>query len=203
MPTGYTACIEDNEEVTLNEFVWRCVGAFDIWTRDHEGISPLRRQSTADTYTKQSLKESKKEEQILLKKTDQELEAEATLERAKHLKQAKKSLQRTRELDKRYARMKVKVEAWKPPTAEHEPLKKYMLEQLATHRPMAAYYEKEIADLLAPLKFDAEAYRAERLKWLREDIARDERDLSGYSSEADRMNTYMAELHRSVPRPGT
>lgn len=69
-------------------------------------------------------------------------------------------------IDARYDAMRIKVEAWTPPTPKHENMKRFMLEQLETGRPSYFRY-REPAPLQPP---DGKVWLEEQLDSVTWDI---------------------------------
>lgn len=132
MPTGYTNIIEDNEaEPTFEAFALRCARGMgvSIHQRDEGLDSPLRAPA-ADSYHLKEIEKAQAELERVRELSDEELRvaiAEANRKRAEQSEELRKVRERRRS---RYARMLAKVEAWKPPTPEHEGLRRFMREQI-------------------------------------------------------------------------
>lgn len=133
MPTGYTSEIEKG--ISFEKFVMRCARAFGalIMMRDEsmDAKIPIFKPST---YCRTALTSVKKRlKNIRNKKVGEMLDLSAK-EAAKDFKQEKvyheETIQKYRKLEKQYRKMLDKVFQWQPPTADHEGLKKFMIEQI-------------------------------------------------------------------------
>jgi len=135
MPSGYTAIIGDKKDVTFKEFTVQCARAFGacVMQRDDPMDVPPQKQSV-DAYYEDGLKNAtrelntflktpKKEMLVKLKKEIQDKNKKVEIYNAKQLKEKA-------ELKERYTSMLKKVEAWQPPTSDHEGLKKFMIQQI-------------------------------------------------------------------------
>lgn len=131
MPTGYTAEIEKDQ--SFEDFVLGCARAFGatIHQRDDPSSSkPRLRTEDEDSYYIKALKEAKEEVALL--------EAMSTEERVTHgAKLRQEALDRQQQffnkkvvLRQKYMDMLAKVEAWYPPTPNHQELKSFMINQI-------------------------------------------------------------------------
>ena len=192
MTTGYTAALEDSKTYSFEQFVWGCARAFDFWCRDNEGFPPLHRELGIAHYTK-DLKKFRRELEVLVKMSDSDLQAKMDTECRIALRERDRYLKESKRLTQRYAEMKACVEAWVPPSKDHEDgLKRFMLEQLQTYTP----YTPDL-----PVKMTVSAYRKSRIKWLRDDIRHTEGHIQETLKCTQEVNDYFSKLNASVPRP--
>jgi hypothetical protein len=142
MPTGYTAIIEDKPDVTFEEFCLRCARAFGatIHQRDtaleNKPTPPPRDDVDRATWRLGTLIGDLG---IALAKTRQDWEREAKLAYLEALASHSKALSEESDTVAAYSRMTAEVEAWVPPSKDHESLKQFMLEQLSTGAPSTYY----------------------------------------------------------------
>lgn len=131
MPTGYTAIIEERADLTFREFALRCARAMGacIMQRD-DSIDELPKAPEPSTfYAEQKVAaEAKLRELRSTSKACARALWEADCKRIET--QNAESVAKAKETGRRYARMRAMVEAWKPPTKDHEGLKCFMLEQI-------------------------------------------------------------------------
>ena len=127
MPTGYTAIIEDKPGLTLREFALRC--ARGIMQRDDDMNDPPKAPEPSDYHLKagKAAESRLRELRGLSTKAARALfDAEVARIRADNTKhQADANAKK-----ERYTSMRAKVVAWQPPTAQHEGLQRFMLEQI-------------------------------------------------------------------------
>ena len=142
MPTGYTAFIEDGNITTGKDFLLLCSRAFgvavDIKEESLDVPTPMKFE--AKPYHKERLEESLKELDKITSMTFEEAYEEAKLffdsEKQRKLESAKNMI-RKNEL---YDRIRNEVENWKPPTSDHDGIKKFALEQIDKSK----YSQKDI-----------------------------------------------------------
>jgi hypothetical protein len=148
MPTGYTSYIEKG--CSLREYALVCARAFgacidfmeDSWDKEIPDEVPV------STYNKGEWERAKAELIDLQILTLEEAEEKAKAEYILQEKNYEKYLKESKETEKKYADMLLRVKAWNPPTEEHKNLKKFMVEQIHTgNSHMSEYYEKKLAEL--------------------------------------------------------
>jgi len=132
MPSGYTAPVQSGEITELPDFAMTCARAFGalIEMRDDPVGAKIPAGFPVDPHYYESVRQAtenvQKWEAISPHTAVTLRAAEIREKQVQDDKRAKeKSLQRGR-----YEAMLVKVEAWTPPTTEHQGLKDYMCKQL-------------------------------------------------------------------------
>lgn len=156
MPTGYAAIIEEKEDLTFEEFALLCAGV------EGSGTYGERREIDLEYHKDKLYKLSKKLIDIS-EMSHADIEREAELKQWWMKKQYDEAMLKYEKLCCVYARMREKVEAWRPPTSEHSNLKKLMLEQIdsstpnnpRSYLPADAHMEPKEA----MVNFDHEAWR--------------------------------------------
>jgi ribonuclease HI len=122
MATGYTWPVRDGSVTTLRDFALRCSGLIGyaiasieetVSWRFYEAVDDAR--TTSEKYNKMTLAEAVEQAK--------KIAAESALILAD-------SSAKRKEAQERYAAMRAKVEAWKPPTPNHEVFKGVMLDEL-------------------------------------------------------------------------
>ena len=135
MPSGYTAIIGDKKDVTFKEFTIQCSRAFGacIMQRDDPLDVPPKKQSV-DAYYEDELKDATRKLNIFLKTPEKEMLVKLKKEIQDKNKKIEinnaKQLKEKDELKARYNSMLTQVEAWQPPTTDHEGLKQFMISQI-------------------------------------------------------------------------
>lgn len=192
MTTGYTYALENQAKPpSFETFVWTCAQAFDIWCRDNDGHPPLNRKPDTK-YSSERLRKAKKELAALEGMTDAYLQLKIDADHKKELRYWEKEQKKSAEINRRYKDMRTQVAAWVPPSAEHEHLKVFMLQQIDLH---SEYTSPK------PKRKTASAYRKETRVSLRKDIAYHERKIQEATKRAAEFNDYWGKLNASVPRP--
>lgn len=156
MPTGYTAGIIDGKITTFPQFAKRCMRAFGacMHMRDDNMDKEYEPRIPSDYHIKELEKARAKVKQVeslsdvqIVKIVTKKLEGE----KSKHLEQIA-------EINKAKTKLEEilnKALEFKPPTAEHEALKLFMVDQLRItldHDADPSYYEKRLAQIQVELK---------------------------------------------------
>lgn len=131
MPTGYTADLHDGKDVTFREFALKCSRAMGaaIMQRDEDANAEIKLRTVEDYYY-ENVTRAKTELAKALTRSTEYWEAEQDSEIAKARDYKYEYLEKQASMEGRYNDMLSEVEAWNPPTSEHEGLKKFMIEQL-------------------------------------------------------------------------
>jgi hypothetical protein len=131
MPTGYTAIIEEKPDLTFREYALRCARAFGscVMQRDESMDAPPRIDPPSDYHLKAGEQANAKLAELrALTTAGARALFEADVERVR--KYNEESAVSCTEKKKRYEAMRAAAEAWTPPTAQHEGLRKFMIEQI-------------------------------------------------------------------------
>ena len=187
MPTGYTAEVVDGKITEFKDFALRCARAFGamIEMRDDALDTPIPEEFKPDLYYSNRLKDAVSEHEDLLYLTSDEIIHRAKKEYQEDLKAYHKSNKKVEETNRRIDSMLDKVEAWNPPSPDHQGMKKFMKEQLKMSREEMwrdvpkelvpqDWYNKELNRVIKNIKYFQEEMNKEeeriksRNKWLKE-----------------------------------
>lgn len=195
MATGYTSVVEEGEVEDLSTFILRCARAMGacVMMRDEPlDVPPPRVGFTESPYYVRALQK-----------------AEAALEAFKALPPQEKmgsvELAHKKAVDlntvydtsnaarlRRVEAMIAKVEAWKPPTGDHEGLKAFMLDQLKMSLPMLKPRARR--DQLHTM----EARMQEHLSRLEDDVRFARESLEDERERMRRCNDWIAALYNGL-----
>lgn len=131
MPTGYTADLME-KGMEFKPFVLQCARAFGalITMRDDSLDAPIPEKFEPDDYHIKKLAEAIQEQKRLQSMTDDEKVSFGIQAREENIVSHQKSLATAIAENERLIEMTHQVKAWKPPTPDHDELKKFMLEQI-------------------------------------------------------------------------
>jgi hypothetical protein len=141
MPTGYTAIIEERADLTFREFALRCARGMGacVMQRD-DPMDDLPKAPEASDYHIKALAQATVR---LVELRGLSVEGVRALWQADCDGNAKINAEQTSkcaEVKRRYDAMRAHVEAWTPPTKEHDGLRRFMLEQIdACHSDWTPY----------------------------------------------------------------
>lgn len=131
MATGYTDGVRSGKVTDFHSFAMVCargMGA-NIMMRDDPLDAPIQEYQPTDYHTKR-VEEAREEVKRVKAMTPEECEREAEAEYAKVIAFREEVKQTQAQERARYEAMLASVEAWTPPSADHENFKTFMREQL-------------------------------------------------------------------------
>lgn len=132
MPTGYTAAILEDPNLTFKDFALTCARAFGalISLRDEPLDTPIPDSLQENDYYANRLDEAKKALAHLMSLTYEQIAAAAKADYATTCERYAELREERRNNRLKLEAMLAKVEAWTPPTADHIQLKSFMIEQI-------------------------------------------------------------------------
>ncbi len=137
MPTGYTCFIEDGKITTGKEFLKKCIRAFGccINQREESLDAPLETKIKGDDYYEEAYDKAVEKYDKLKKMTLEEMITNARRERENRIEEREKEVDGQEKLRNKYMSIRNEVEQWNPPTAEHQGIKAFALEQIDISMP--------------------------------------------------------------------
>lgn len=134
MPTGYTAPMYEGTPLSFAEYALNCSRAFGsaIMLRDDSADVLPTEQNVVETtsYHVDRITEAEARLQELIEMSTADAADAADREHEDEIKRYKLAWGDYYGLKRRYEHMREQVGAWEPPTADHEGLKAFMLEQI-------------------------------------------------------------------------
>lgn len=133
MPTGYTADVQSGKITEFADFAMACARAFGacITMRDDPSSAAIPEEFEPSNYNSKALVDANAKLAELEAMTLDERQAAADAENAAAVKEWDDRESEREKQRGRYETMLAKVEAWTPPTTEHEGMKNFMREQLS------------------------------------------------------------------------
>lgn len=132
MPTGYTAAVGDGTVTAFPEFAMTCARAFGalIMMRDEPAGAAIPDEFQPSDYNAKQVEAARLKRATLMAMTPAACDAAALADyNAACESRATDVLKRTQTRE-RYEAMLAESKAWTAPTAEHEAMKKFMIQQL-------------------------------------------------------------------------
>lgn len=150
MPTGYTAGIIDGSIKDFKEYAVLCTRAFGaaIHERDEKFSKDAVKKREPSSYYIDAIKGLNKEKEKLNMISDEDLINERKEVIEEDIRRYKECINKAMESKSKLIAMRTEVEAWNPPTEEHNRYKEFMLEQLDMTIKSdcdTTYYEGELA----------------------------------------------------------
>lgn len=197
MPTGYTAAVEDGTVTDFRTFALRCARAFGACIMQREdSLEVLPEPRKESTYALEALDRARTRRDMLEQMPPAEAEIEAQRQYDDAVKRITEGKAR-RELElARYAKMLTAVQAWMPPTPDHQGLKDFMVQQITE----STRYMNGKWDM---------PKRLTGAEWIIVERAKAYRDVAYYAEEAqkerervDESHAWLAALVKSLPGNG-
>lgn len=183
MPTGYTAYIEDGDITTGKDFLKLCARAFGVAIdqKDDSLSVPMKTKFELSQYDIDAY--NKVCERLRDAKSISFNEAKLRLQNKHHKKieDCKKCAEKYSDLRNKYLKVRQEVEAWTPPTSEHDGLKKFALEQIDMCIPNEESIEELINKSNEPLDLSDEAI----LKFIEDNISQCKSSVEYYKKSMD------------------
>lgn len=197
MPTGYTACV--GEGADFHKYIFGCARAFGalIMMRDDPQDAPIPEAFEPSDYHAKAIKEA----QARLDELDRmSLEDAATAAQAAYadaVARNRKVMADNDALRAKYQAMLARVEQWKPPTTDHEGLKKFMREQLESSIDFDCKNEYYLRNM--PVQMTALEWRSEQVEQARRDIGYHSKEHAEEVGRAHTRTDWVKALRESLP----
>ena len=177
MPTGYTHDVQTGKITKFEDFAMQCARAFGalILMRDLPGGAPIPERFEADTkYHDEALADARAKLAKFTDASDEDIQQWAEADWTDRLNRYADQKADRANGRANYEAMLAKVEAWTPPTPDHEEMKSFMIDQLtgsikfdygfAIERPIKETWRAWRAARLADAQHDIEYHTTERQK---------------------------------------
>lgn len=204
MPSGYTAYIYDSKDPDFREFTLLCSRAFgaNVHQRD-ESLSSEIVLRTPSSYDFDNALERLDEIKKLAAMSDAEVLEKIKEDHQQKIDSCTKRIEDTRILEAKYNQMLQKVEAWQPPTADHQGLKDFMTKQIKESMAFDCgvdWHEKRLKEYLLKNKGDAtpDEWRAANIAEAFESFARSSRHYSEELERCRQANSWILQLAESL-----
>ena len=188
-----TIPIAEDPTDTFEKFVWRCARRVGP---NQEGTGRIMPRKVEPSYAEDVVRSA--ERLAALRRMGPEaIRTLQELERATYSRRTPEN-EGAREAKRlRFETMRVRAEAWEPPTPDHVDLKRTMMrllqDEIERHSPRPP---EECPPPKTP-----EAWIAERIQWAEEDLKRAKEHLNAAIAEVAEFNDWNAALEESVPQP--
>jgi hypothetical protein len=197
MPTGYTHDI--SKGISFREFILNCARAFGacIMMRDDPSDTPIPERFEPSDYHTKELKRVEKELAELKDVSDATANTLAKKEFEKETTDLERIIREKGDLRNKYEVMLSQVNAWIPPTTEHNGLHKFMRDQITE----SIKFDCETSYYLdkKPILLSGEQWRAKRLKSLLSDLDYHKREHAEEVSRTESRNDWIKKLRESLP----
>jgi hypothetical protein len=192
MPTGYTAIIEERADLTFREFALRCARGMGacIMQRD-DPMDDLPKAPEASDHHIKTLTGAQARLVELRGLSTEGVRALWQADMESNEKRNAEQVAKCAEVKRRYDAMRAHVEAWKPPTKDHDGFRRFMLEQIdACHSDWAPYLYKS-----APTPGDWLAAQLKSAEW---DVEYRTKEHAGELERAASRKSWIDALYASL-----
>lgn len=198
MPTGYTAPIKDG--ISFNDFVLQCSRAMGACLSQRDDTTtPFLACDEVPEFYGRNIAEAEAEVQRIKDRTQEQIDAEYKAAVAQAEVELEKASRETADLRNKYNRMRTQVSMWKPPTAEHIGLKKFMLEQIESSINFdcedTRYYTESLTSLVTQTPIE---WHAKQLANAIQSLARHKQSLLDEQERVAKRNDWKRELCESL-----
>lgn len=193
MTTGYTAIIEKKPGTTFAEFAMRCARGIGYLSCmcDHSLDTPIPEVIEPSAYAEERLGEARAKLARAGAMTLDEADALAGEEYERYAAATAKLNAERGALRATFAAMRAKVEAWQPPTPNHEVLKRFMLDQIDGERVPDEVF-------VTPARQTAAEFKATEIHSATEDVEHWERKTQMARESAAEANDWLRALRESL-----
>jgi len=198
MPTGYTAAIEKG--IDFDTFVWQCARSFGalVTMRDEPSDTPIPELFEPTDYHTKKLDELNAELSKLDGMGIKELDRASRDAFNKEMEATAYGIDKANSLRRKYEEMLADVEAWNPPTTEHNGLKAFMQNQITESIKFdcsTSFYVEN-----APKLKSGNLWLAERKAKIHKDIAYHSQAHADEVTRVDNRNKWVAALRDSLKK---
>lgn len=200
MPSGYTSDLYEGKPQTFEQFVLSCARAFGalIMMRDEPWDATIPEKFEPSDYHDRALAEAEQRLERVVSMSQDDLAAELRTEGLKRHRMIRESQVKARAVRERCEAMLAEVEAWTPPTSDHDGLKKFMREQLEETIRFDGD-ERDYYSLYALLPDDPREYRQQQIEKAKRDIAYHTDERRKEIERTESRNAWVAALRESLP----
>lgn len=199
MPTGYTADI--GKGISFREFILRCARGMGacIMQRDDPSNDPPKLQEVSD-YHKIKLAEAETTLKEIREMPDDVAEQKAKEESESEIASIEDGIRKNNDLRDKYRAMLSRVEAWQPPTSEHDGLKDFMEQQIKQSIDFdcgGSYYQDQLEKRLP---ISAHEWKAKHLKNALWNFNYHKDELSKEIERTEARNNWIKRLYESLDK---
>ena len=203
MPTGYTAYIEDGDITTGKDFLMLCSRAFGVAidVRDEPLSVPTPTHFEPDPYYQKRYEDSVKELQVVKNMSFTEARDHMRAEHTSRVERAKRQLKMMEEINKKYENVSRQVEAWVPPSDEHNGIKEFALKQIdmCVYTPMMFdAYRDDVTSELDESDEAVQKYMDELIKLSEDDVKRAKERYEAEVERAKQRTSFMQAFIESL-----
>lgn len=193
MPSSFTARIESGEVTTVQEFATDCAHGFfhDVGLETPLAEVASSFGSGSVDYHAGGLAEAEQRLAEVSVWTEEDATEAARRYNQDNLKGYLSHVRNNRDMMGRYGAMAVQVDAWEPPTEDHQGLKDVMVSQI---QESTRGYTRPVE---RPEKIDGSTLRAQEIEDAQQDVARHTERLDEANAERSKVVQWVVDLETS------
>ena len=200
MPTGHTANLYDGKPQTFTDFAMACARSFGALAslRDHAPDAVIPERFEPDPWAGSRLANAKRTLAALEARTPDEWFADLQESNERLAATNRDAQQEAHQRRRRYQEMLDQVDAWVPPSSEHQQLQTFMRAQLED----SIRYDCTAADGLgvtSRVRLSVEGYRDEQLGAARAELTRATATWGDAIARANQRTWWVQQLRASLP----
>lgn len=194
MPTGYTAAIKDG--ITFETYALSCARAFGalVSMREEPANAQIPERFEPSSYNAEAIQKAKDRRSTLSTMSASEAAIRAAAEFDAAMASYRKSIQDNEDLRSKYESMLATVNAWVPPTEDHEELKTFMRQQINE----SLLFDCGTIHINPPKRRSGAEWLAHQLDAAQEDIAYHTKAHEEECFRVERRNEWVSELRDSL-----
>lgn len=200
MPTGYTAILQDKQDISFADFAKRCARAFGacIMQRDDPFDAPMLLDEQPSDYHINKLEDAESELAACRERTDSDWERLRFSELERLESESRESAKKHQAIEASYRRMLALVRDWQPPTKDHEELKKFMIQQITDSIKFdcGSTYYQEAFEALA--KTTVQEFASQSKEKAMKDVVYHRKSLAEERKRVDDRNEWKRQLLASL-----
>jgi hypothetical protein len=194
VPTGHNSKLYNGEEVTFSDWLLGIARSFVM--HDYGADEPLVEEFKLSSYYVERLAKARNRVDEVLAWSEEMAEREAQASYDQALAEWEHHQAEMRALSGRYMSMMYKIEAWEPPTEEHQALKEYAIGQLRSGLDNDCFsYDK-------PQKLTGEDFKHQELTEALNSSRRLEDEVESERENAERKTQWVKKLRESLAEDG-
>ena len=206
MPTGYTAGILDGKVNTFEEFATVCTRAFGatIHMRDNPMDSPYEPRTPSDYHTN-SIQSKRERLEEIESMSDEKIVEDFNTQLGEDLKYHQTKMEEDKRNLEKLNSMLESAKSWIPPTEDHQPFRRFMIEQIETTIKVdgdPSYHVNKMVEIKKQMEegINPKEYREETIQEIKSQISYHETEHQKELVRCKDSNEWMEKFFESIKK---